>query len=172
MGSIDALGCEHFSLVELCASRIAGMRGISNLPPHPAIVNLRRLGADLETIREFAAEGRPIRIHSGYRSFALNEAVGGQPTSNHLFGLAADFHCTRIPTSTLFDAIRRLRKRELLVWDECLHEVHGTVEWVHFAAAADPEKPLMKTLLGVKHDGKMHWSDPGPLPEDEVSLAA
>lgn len=35
----------------------------------------------------------PLRITSGFRSEALNKAVGGSSTSNHLRGEAADFEC-------------------------------------------------------------------------------
>lgn len=33
---------------------------------------------------------RPVRVTSGYRSAAVNEAVGGHPQSWHKYGLAAD----------------------------------------------------------------------------------
>jgi hypothetical protein len=43
-------------------------------------------------------EGReePIIINSGYRSPAVNKAVGGVATSNHLTGCAADIHVSGI----------------------------------------------------------------------------
>ena len=43
-------------------------------------------------------EGReePIIINSGYRSPAVNKAIGGVPTSNHLTGCAADIHVAGI----------------------------------------------------------------------------
>jgi len=43
-------------------------------------------------------EGReePIIINSGYRSPAVNKAVGGVATSNHLTGCAADIHVAGI----------------------------------------------------------------------------
>ena len=172
---MDSLGSKHFTLPELCASRVGALHGIENLPPHPALVNLKRLAEGLEVIREKAAGGTPIRIHSGYRCFELNRLVGGSPNSNHLFGLAADFHSTKIPTTTLFDLIRRLGEGHDitdLAWDECLHEVHGSTEWIHFAAPADPSAPLMKTLVGVRNSKtrRMEWRTPDPLPA-EVSVA-
>ena len=42
----------------------------------------------LDPLRE--AWGRPIFVNSGYRSPALNKAVGGVATSHHLRGMAAD----------------------------------------------------------------------------------
>ena len=38
----------------------------------------------------------PIVINSGYRSPAVNKAVGGVPTSNHLTGCAADIRVSGI----------------------------------------------------------------------------
>jgi len=35
--------------------------------------------------------GKPIIIHSGYRSVEYNKKVGGSPTSQHLLGTACDF---------------------------------------------------------------------------------
>ena len=54
---------------------------------HP-IEPYRELFAAFVTIR--TAWGRPIPINSGYRCSARNEAVGGEPLSAHLFGLALD----------------------------------------------------------------------------------
>jgi hypothetical protein len=57
----------------------------------PAIyrVNVRQLVAEiLEPMRQLL--GRPIRILSGYRSVALNRAVGGSKTSQHRRAEAAD----------------------------------------------------------------------------------
>ena len=42
--------------------------------------------------------GTKIRINSGYRCEANNEAVGGTKTSSHLNGTAADIRCTDIRT--------------------------------------------------------------------------
>jgi zinc D-Ala-D-Ala carboxypeptidase len=42
----------------------------------------------VQTIREYVA--RPVRINSGYRSDALNRALGGSSTSQHVHGEAAD----------------------------------------------------------------------------------
>jgi uncharacterized protein YcbK (DUF882 family) len=48
---------------------------------------------DFEEIRD--AWGEPILINSGYRCLKHNTAVGGEPCSVHLFGLALDVHPER-----------------------------------------------------------------------------
>jgi uncharacterized protein YcbK (DUF882 family) len=49
----------------------------------------------LERIRSYLSDYRgrtvPIIVTSGYRSQALNAAIGGSPRSDHLQALAADF---------------------------------------------------------------------------------
>lgn len=80
----------HFSLSELVRSDTAVRRGIDNMPPAAVLLNLRRvLAPGLERVR--AVLGVPMQITSGYRSPALNAAVGGAKNSQHLLGLAADF---------------------------------------------------------------------------------
>ena len=87
---------EHFSLAELCKTRT----GIENVPNEAQVENLKRLCRWLERLRRrwnerYADIGNggmeePLIINSGYRSAAVNKAVGGAPTSNHLKGCAVD----------------------------------------------------------------------------------
>jgi zinc D-Ala-D-Ala carboxypeptidase len=79
----------HFSLAELTVSDLASRRGIDNTPPMLVVVNLRNLALGLEQVREILQV--PIIITSGYRSPAVNRAVGGSAVSAHCDGWAADF---------------------------------------------------------------------------------
>ena len=80
---------EHFSLNEFVRSATAKRLGIDNTPTEEAVDNLRFLTEELlEPLR--VQWGRPIRVNSGYRSEALNRAVGGSRTSQHMRGEAAD----------------------------------------------------------------------------------
>ena len=86
-GPSDRLS-KHFTLAELT-------RTSSGLPNEPAssqvIESLRTICTHiLEPVR--AHFDRPVMIHSGYRSLAVNTAVGGSPSSDHLLGEAVDFH--------------------------------------------------------------------------------
>lgn len=38
--------------------------------------------------------GVPFKINSGFRSKSHNEYIGGKKFSSHLYGYAADIHCT------------------------------------------------------------------------------
>lgn len=83
---------EHFTLEELTRSATARARGIDNTPTERDKANLKRLATEvLEPLRKMA--GVPITVTSGYRCYALNKAVGGAATSQHLRGEAADIKC-------------------------------------------------------------------------------
>ena len=82
---------EHFDLAEFTLSQEAARRGIDNTPPDEVLENLYILAMALEEVR--ARLGCPIVISSGYRSPALNAAVGGAPNSAHVLGYAADLTC-------------------------------------------------------------------------------
>lgn len=79
----------YFTLAELTRSTTARQRGIDNTPPIEIIPRLEALVANvLNPVREMW--GKPIRVNSGYRSPALNRAVGGAAKSGHMEGEAAD----------------------------------------------------------------------------------
>ena len=96
---------QHFTLGELC--KTSAKTADKNIPSHVHIENLKRLCGWLEMLRDEwnrrygsltpnpspKGEGNsddPIIINSGYRSEAVNKAVGGVKGSNHLTGCAAD----------------------------------------------------------------------------------
>jgi zinc D-Ala-D-Ala carboxypeptidase len=80
---------KHFSLSEFTKSQTAIRRGINNKPTLAHRLAMGALcNAVLEPVR--AHFGKPVRISSGYRSKALNAAVGGSNTSQHSLGEAAD----------------------------------------------------------------------------------
>ena len=80
---------KHFTIKELTASATAQRLDIDNTPTAEAVANLQQLVANvLDPLRE--TYGRPIYVNSGYRCPALNRAVGGVPSSQHLTGEAAD----------------------------------------------------------------------------------
>ena len=102
---------EHFSLEEMCKTKV----NLENVPNEAQVENLKRLCGWLEMLRSewnkrygglspdpsLSREGsrdqeEPIIINSGYRSEAVNKAVGGVKGSNHLTGCAADIRVAGI----------------------------------------------------------------------------
>lgn len=121
---------EHFKLGEFTESKHPE---VYNVPSHTAIANLKRLCEWLEVLRERA--GCPIIINSGYRSPQLNRKVGGEPTSNHLTGCAADIRTNGMEQAIVYGAILiTYAKESHQEFDELLIERnrYGAV-WLHFA---------------------------------------
>ncbi len=80
---------EHFTLEEMLRSETATKKGIENRINAAEVNNLQKLCQKvLEPLR--AHFGKPIRINSGFRCKALNDAVGGAKNSYHTKGRAVD----------------------------------------------------------------------------------
>lgn len=114
----------HFHLDEFTVSQTAARRGIDNTPSAAVIAALKTTASHLEGVRQLL--GRPILISSGYRSKALNKAVGGSPSSAHLSGHAADFISPGFGSPL---AICRAIAAARLPFDQLIEE--GT--WVHIS---------------------------------------
>lgn len=143
---------QNFTLQELTASQTAAGRGIDNRPNIQETANLARLAETLEQVR--ALVGRPVIVSSGYRSPALNKAIGGSSTSAHMRGLAADFACNGI---TPVDLARRIADSDI-VFDQLIYE--GT--WVHLGLSA--AKPRREVLTAHFKGGRTSYTQglPGP----------
>ena len=76
---------KYFTINELCASSTAARLGIRNIPNEEIKSNLIALVDNvLDPLR--TSYGKPIIVSSGYRCLALNQAVGGSKTSQHVKG--------------------------------------------------------------------------------------
>ena len=96
-----------FSWAEMTASSAAARLGIDNTPPPEAQRAMQVLVAQvLDPLR--TALGRPVRVTSGYRAPAVNRAVQGSPTSQHMAGEAADIKADGLSAEQLATAIVRL----------------------------------------------------------------
>ena len=95
----------HFTLAELCKTKV----NLENVPNEAQVENLKRLCGWLEELRRRynkrynplptspgGGDEEPIIINSGYRSEAVNKAIGGVKGSNHLTGCAADIRVAGI----------------------------------------------------------------------------
>lgn len=117
---------DHFSLEELIAT---AHRGIDNTPP-PAVVDvLRQTAAHMEAVRVLLAN-KTIIVNSGYRSPALNAAVGGAENSAHMLGWAVDFICPSFGSPlTICRALVAAMEKGRLRADQIIEE--GS--WVHIS---------------------------------------
>ena len=140
----DAKLSEHFTLGELTKTSAKTPDG--NIPSHVHIENLKNLCENwLEPLRQ--AQG-PIIINSGYRSEAVNKAIGGVKGSNHLTGCAVDIHVTGMEqaihyASILLDSSAKYKQE----FDELLIERSrkGTY-WLHFAVRPKDNRHKIRFL--------------------------
>ena len=134
----------HFTLEELTVSQTATRRGIDNTPPPGVVANLKRLAAALEDIRGLLGD-QPLHISSGYRSPALNKAIGGARTSQHQFGLAVDF--TAPGFGTVLQTAKKIAASGI-EFDQLICE-YGS--WVHVGLAADasPRRQKLSIYAGT-----------------------
>lgn len=122
---------KYFTIKELCASATATQLGIKNEPTKAAALNLESLVLNiLDPLR--AAWGGGIIVTSGYRSAALNKAVGGSPSSAHRYGLAADIVPADGRISVFKAFVVKWLKDNAISFDQYIDESDGT-EWVHIA---------------------------------------
>ena len=131
---------EHMTLAELTKTNT----GIENVPSEAQVENLKRVCRWLERLRRrwndlYADDGgvgmeEPLIINSGYRSPAVNKAVGGVPTSNHLTGCAVDIRVAGLEQLLRYAVILLdISDESGEDFDELLLERKGAVMWLHFA---------------------------------------
>ena len=84
---------KHFTLADLTRSGTAKRRGLSNQPGERETACLINLVDNiLDPLQE--EWGDKIHIESAYRAPAVNAAVGGAKSSQHMLGQAADIQTT------------------------------------------------------------------------------
>jgi len=99
----------NFNLSELTVTNT----GLPNVPTVIAESNIKMLvNYLLQPARNFF--GLPITVTSGYRSPAVNAAVGGSVTSDHVQGRAVDI--TSIDNARLFSILQKLNFDQL-IWN-------------------------------------------------------
>ena len=146
---------KNFSLHEFTKSNTAARRGIDNNPTAEHIHNLVELCEHvLQPLRD--AIGKSIRISSGYRSEALNEAIGGSKTSDHSFGRAADIELVvngKEDNMQLFKTIKNLD----LPYKQLIYEFgdEDQPDWVHVAFEKGSERH--EVLQAYKDNGKTKY---------------
>lgn len=139
---------EHFSLSEFTISQTASRKGIDNMPNEKELCNLQILAKGLEDVRTKLG-GLPITISSGYRSVALNDAIGGSKTSYHSKGLAADFVC---PSYGSIDDVFHAILSSSIEFQQLIKEYDS---WIHIAFPEAGEKARRQALV-IDKDGTRH----------------
>ena len=126
----------YFSLAELTASKTAKQRKLSNSPNEEQLGNLTPLATHvLDPLRH--AYGAPLYVNSGFRSAAVNAAVGGAKNSQHMRGQAADI-TTGSPTENRKLLAILLANYNTIPFDQVIAEQcnrFGCPRWIHISWA-------------------------------------
>lgn len=150
----EITGMKYFTISELTRSSTAQSRGIDNTPPPAVRAKLETLITEcLDPIRRIY--GRPIVVSSGYRSPALNAAVGGVANSQHTTGEAADL----VPASggSLAGIFRAA-----VQWggyDQLIIERSGNSKWVHVSYGPRHRRKILAYNNGRYTDITNNWEN-------------
>ena len=159
---------EHFTLAELCKTKV----NLENVPNEAQVENLKRLCGWLEELRRRynkrynplptipeqssptrslspgGGDEEPIIINSGYRSEAVNKAVGGVKGSNHLTGCAVEIRVAGIEQLVRYATILLdISDESCEDFDELLLErsPRGTY-WLHFAVRPSENRRKVRLI--------------------------
>ena len=141
---------KNLALVEVTRSETAKRRGISNMPTPEHIENFKLLAEKVfQPIREHF--GVPIHISSGYRSKALNTAVGGSLSSQHCSGEAIDIDMdgTSVTNAQIFNYIKDNLNFDQLIWE---FGTDTNPDWVHvsYESTGKQRKQMLKAVRSAK----------------------
>lgn len=160
----------HFSLYELTATSQAALQDKNREVTMAQVQKLGALALQAEAIREICG-GRPLRVHSGYRSEDLNAATHGSAAhSQHPRCEAIDFDVSGQPLDDTFaELLRAAREGRFHFGQLILEEAdrgykdadgrESIARWVHCSVIGTLDRAkvgqAMKMVAGA--DGKPHY---------------
>jgi hypothetical protein len=131
-----------------------------NTPSEAVIANLTALAQDvLDPIRE---QFGVTTINSGYRSEAVNKAVGGSKTSQHRTGEAVDFRIDRQNLLTVAHWIKENLPFDQMILED-FWDSKKDAAWIHISYKKTGHN--RKQLLTMRRDAKFKPKYSTGLPE-------
>jgi len=140
----------NFTLSEMTKSEAALRHGIDNTPNEEQVQALMALAQNvLQPVRDHFKRG--VKCNSGFRAPAVNQKVGGSPTSDHCKGQAADIEIPGVSNYELAKWIADNLKFTQVILEFYTQGVPDS-GWVH--VSYDPSKLKNEALTAVKKDGR------------------
>lgn len=140
----------NFTLQELTKSETALRRGLDNTPTVAIVERLKLLAEQvLQPVRDHFGKG--VKVNSGYRAPAVNDAVGGSANSDHLTGYAADIEIPGVSNYELAQWIEANLPYTQLILEFYTQGVPDS-GWVH--VSHDPANLKKQSLTAVKRENK------------------
>ena len=127
---------KNLSLAEVTKSATASRLGIKNNPDAWEVENLRAIAEHIfQPLRD--SFGCPIYVSSGFRSEALNKAIGGSKRSQHIQGRALDLDADVFGVCSNADIFRYILNN--LEFDQLIWEFgdENNPDWVHVSFVRD-----------------------------------
>jgi len=117
---------KHISIEEATLSPTGLRLGIDNTPNEEILANMKLVAERcFEPIRNWY--GKPIKVNSFYRCDALNKAVKGSATSQHVQGKAMDINTgTKAGNKLIYEWAKNN-----LIFDQLINEYDYA--WVHIS---------------------------------------
>lgn len=145
----------YLSLAEVTRSDTAKRKGISNEPTAEHLENMKTIAVEVfDKVREYF--GVPIFVSSGYRSAALNKAIGGSATSDHNLGRALDLdqdgHGNGVTNADVFKFIKDNLEFDQLIWE---FGTDKNPDWVHVGYRKGANRKQI--LKAVREGGKTKY---------------
>ena len=150
---------KNFTLSEFTRSATASRKGIDNTPSEKHIENLQYLVSKvLQPMRNALG---PIRITSGYRSPALNRAIGGSTKSQHCKGQAADIQIYKkgvMNNSRIYDYVLANN----MEFDQMINEFDFS--WIHISLKKEGNrKNVLEAYKDSEGDTAYTYVTPNPV---------
>lgn len=142
---------EHFTYHELTYSFIANKNNIPNQPDACQFEYMKILAQLLERIR--AIDNNPIIVRSGFRSKELNNLIGGEKSSHHMLGFAADISQSKniyLPSTFAKIISSKLKSG----WDQII--AYDKEGFIHVSAHTQRRNQLLRCLYngsGIQRSG-------------------
>lgn len=139
----------NFTLGELVCSEVGSRQHLDNTPTPDIVEALRALCSSvLQPIRD---RWGVVFINSGYRGPAVNRAVGGVATSQHLFGEAADITVPALSKPDLVKWIAATLDYDQVIQEHCSPQ-NPAAGWVHVSFTTKHANRRMALVIDA--DGK------------------
>lgn len=154
------ISSKYFTFNELTRSDTANRLNIDNEPKEEATKdNIKELMLFLDGVREGWTEeckdkgyGDPaIVVNSGYRSGALNKAINGSKTSEHLLGTAADIEPKNGRNKEFFEWLKTyLDDKQFSQLINEYPDKENNPSWVHLSIRGRFYRPYSCQILTIK----------------------
>jgi len=143
-------------LSEVTKSNTAIRKGIDNVPNEKQLNNIATLAVSLfDPLRIWV--GGAVKINSGFRSEALNKAIGGAKSSQHCANNGAAFdiddtfgHATN---AQMFHYIKDMMSFDQLIWE---FGDDNNPDWVHVSYVASSTN-RMEVLVAKKNSNNQTY---------------